>query len=171
MTDRPLRPKQEAFVREYLVDLNATQAAIRAGYSEKTAAAIGYENLRKPQIAKEVQRLFEERSAKVEVTSDYVLGNLVEISERCLQRAPVMIGQGARRRQKGQAIVDPVTGEVTIAPVWEFDSPGALRANELLGKHLKIFTEKTELSGPNGGPIQLEPVRPREKVLADLLRD
>jgi len=47
----PLTPKQARFVAEYSVDMNATQAAIRAGYSEQTAAAIGYENLRKPEIA------------------------------------------------------------------------------------------------------------------------
>ncbi len=50
-----LTPKQQRFVEEYLIDLNATQAAIRAGYSEKTANEIGAENLAKPSIAKAIQ--------------------------------------------------------------------------------------------------------------------
>ncbi len=60
-----MTPKQEAFVREYLVDLNATQAAIRAGYSERTAAETGYENLRKPQVAAAIA----EAQAKVAATA------------------------------------------------------------------------------------------------------
>ena len=55
-----LTPKQELFCREYLKDLNATQAAIRAGYSEATARQIGAENLSKPDIQEQIQRLREE---------------------------------------------------------------------------------------------------------------
>ena len=57
--------------------------------------------------------------------------------------------------------MDPETGEETLAGVWEFDSQGALRAQELLGKHLKLFTDKTEVSGPDGGPVTLniQPVK------------
>ena len=81
----PLTPKQECFVAEYLVDLNATQAAIRSGYSEKTAHAIGQENLRKPIIAAEVARAQAERSARTNVTQDYVLESIVSAMERCKQ--------------------------------------------------------------------------------------
>jgi len=51
-----LTPKQAAFAREYLVDLNATQAAIRAGYKPASAASVGFENLRKPKIAAEIEK-------------------------------------------------------------------------------------------------------------------
>src|SRR3954469_10551657 len=51
-----LTPKQRRFVTEYLIDLNATQAAIRAGYSRETAGAIGHENLQKPEIAQAIER-------------------------------------------------------------------------------------------------------------------
>ena len=81
----PLTPKQESFVEEYLIDLNATQAAIRSGYSEKTAHAIGQENLRKPIIAAEVARAQAERSARTNVTQDYVLESIVSAMERCKQ--------------------------------------------------------------------------------------
>lgn len=68
-----LTAKQEAFVIEYLVDLNATQAAIRAGYSENTARFIGAENLTKPYIQAAIQKAQEERAKRTEITADRVL--------------------------------------------------------------------------------------------------
>ncbi|CAB4131924.1 XtmA Phage terminase, small subunit [uncultured Caudovirales phage] len=111
---RPLTPKQDMFVREYLIDLNATQAAIRAGYSAKTAYSIGEENLKKPEIAKAIQLGMDKRAEKAIITADEVLANI--------------------KRLAGKAE--------------EMDDTGnALRANELLGKHLKLFTDKIEQSG------------------------
>jgi phage terminase small subunit len=68
-----LTGKQRRFVAEYLIDLNATQAAIRAGYSERTASAIGAENLKKPQIVDAISVSMKDRGARTEVTSDRVL--------------------------------------------------------------------------------------------------
>jgi phage terminase small subunit len=68
-----LTPKQERFVDEYMIDLNATQAAIRAGYSERTAAETGYENLRKPQIADEIAKRQQKHAEKAEMTVEWVL--------------------------------------------------------------------------------------------------
>lgn len=76
-----LTNKQEAFCREYLIDLNATQAAIRAGYSEKTAKDIACQNLAKFNIQKRIQTLMEERKNRIEVNADYVLKRLVEIDQ------------------------------------------------------------------------------------------
>ncbi|WP_339053246.1 terminase small subunit [Arsenophonus endosymbiont of Crataerina pallida] len=76
-----LTNKQEAFCREYLIDLNATQAAIRAGYSEKTAKDIAYQNLAKLNIQKRIQTLMEERKNRIEVNADYVLKRLVDIDQ------------------------------------------------------------------------------------------
>ncbi|HGJ5899491.1 terminase small subunit [Arsenophonus apicola] len=76
-----LTDKQEAFCREYLIDLNATQAAIRAGYSEKTAKDIACQNLAKLNIQKRIQTLMEERKNRIEVNADYVLKRLVEIDQ------------------------------------------------------------------------------------------
>ena len=73
-----LTPKQQRFVEEYLVDLNATQAAIRAGYSKKTAAVAGHENLRKPKIAAAVSEQQAARSERTEITSDWVLTRLAD---------------------------------------------------------------------------------------------
>lgn len=63
-----MSPKAERFVAEYLIDLNATQAAIRAGYSAKSADVIGYENLRKPQIAEAIRKAQFERAETCGVT-------------------------------------------------------------------------------------------------------
>lgn len=73
-----LTPKQQRFVEEYLIDLNATQAAIRAGYSEKTAAVIGAENLIKPNIAKAIQEAQESLSNKTQLTVDMVVNGLLK---------------------------------------------------------------------------------------------
>jgi len=144
---RPLTPKQQAFVLEYLKDLNATQAATRAGYSEKTAKSQGQRLLTNVDVQSATQAAMDARSKRVEVTSDFVLKNIIEIGQRCLQRDPVFIGKGKDRKQLTTAVVDPDTGDEVQAQVFQFDAQGALRANELLGKHLKLFTDKVEHSG------------------------
>lgn len=74
-----LKAKQRRFVDEYLVDLNATQAAIRAGYSKKTSHVIGPENLEKPEIKAEIAKKMEKRSIRTEITQDRVLTELARI--------------------------------------------------------------------------------------------
>ena len=75
MTDKPrkLTAKQQAFVNEYCLDKNATQAAIRAGYSKATAHSIGGENLKKPEIAQEIAKIMAERAENSKITLDRVL--------------------------------------------------------------------------------------------------
>lgn len=79
-----LTAKQEMFCKEYLIDLNATQAAIRAGYSEKTAFTIGHENLTKPYIQDRIQELKADRENRLEINADWVLSQAVKIHEKCL---------------------------------------------------------------------------------------
>ena len=74
-----LEPKQQLFVEEYLIDLNATQAAIRAGYSENSARAIGCENLTKPNIANAIAKAQEDRANRTKITQDMVLQELAKI--------------------------------------------------------------------------------------------
>ncbi len=124
MSDQSLTAKQEQFCLEYMVDLNATQAAIRAGYSKDTAQQIGSENLSKPLIAEKIAQLRAERSERVQIDADYVIENLAEIVERCMQHTEV-------KDHNGEG-----TGE------YKFEHKGANRALERLGKHLKMFTEK-----------------------------
>lgn len=114
-----LTPKQERFVQEYLVDLNATQAAIRAGYKEKTAGAIGSENLKKPEIQSALQRALKDREERTEVTQDYVIRKLVEIADK----------------------------EASDAQDSELKYSNKLRALELLGKHTGAFEKVVEDDG------------------------
>jgi phage terminase small subunit len=74
-----LTAKQEMFVKEYLIDLNGTQAAIRAGYSEKTANRIANENLSKPDIQEAIQKAMDKRSKRTEITADMVLREYAKI--------------------------------------------------------------------------------------------
>ena len=75
-----LTPKQVRFVQEYLIDLNATQAAIRAGYSAKTARVIGHENRTKPDIAAAIEKAMAERAERTKLTADWVVDELRKIA-------------------------------------------------------------------------------------------
>ena len=134
-----MTPKQERFVQEYLIDLNATQAAIRAGYSKKTAQEQSARLLSKVIIQEAVQIGRAKLAKKTELSAEWVLLRLQEVAERCLQRVPVMRFD---RIEKCMAqAVDPDTGE----GIFEFDASGANRALELIGKHLGMFIDKHDL--------------------------
>lgn len=81
---KKLTAKQSLFVNEYLVDLNATQAAIRAGYSEKTAKEIGCQNLTKVNVQEAVQKSMDARAERVESEADWVLRTIKETTEALL---------------------------------------------------------------------------------------
>jgi len=131
-----LTAKQRMFVAEYLIDLNATQAAIRAGYSVDTAAAIGHENLRKPEIDAAIKERMNRRSESLGIDAKYVLETIKDTVERCRQAKPV-------KRSNGDLVyVETEDGEVL--PAYTFDSQAVLKGAELLGKHLKMWTDKVE---------------------------
>ena len=125
-----LTAKQEAFCEEYMIDMNATQAAIRAGYSEDTARQIGSENLSKPYIADRIVSLRVEQSSRTLVTADYVINGLLEVHKRCLQAEPVMVRGDEGMEESGE---------------FKFEHSGANKSLELLGKHLGIFTDKLDV--------------------------
>lgn len=79
--------KQAQFVAEYLIDLNATQAAIRAGYSAKTAGAVGHENLNKPEIASAVKTGMDARAQRTEITADRVMRELAKLGFSDIRKA------------------------------------------------------------------------------------
>ena len=124
-----LTAKQQQFIAEYLIDLNATAAAVRAGYAKGSAEVEGHRLLRNANIAKEIASKRLERSSRTQITADYVLGKLQEVAERCMQ---------------GEAVYDR-EGEPTGE--WKFDSSGANKSLELLGKHLALFTDKIKHDG------------------------
>jgi phage terminase small subunit len=129
--------KRRRFVDEYLKDLNATQAAIRAGFSAKTAGAAGARLLKDVRIASEIEQKKQERSDEIRVDQQYVVRNLTEIVERCLERAPVMVRDGRNWVQKED---EDGNG------VWEFDAQGAVKALALLAKHVGGFNDRVDLT-------------------------
>ncbi len=126
-----LTPKQQLFVAEYLVDLNATQAAVRAGYSEKTAYSVGHENLKKPVVAAAIQEAMEVRSQRTEIAQDWILEQLKLVYEASIEARPVYDKNG---KEKG----------------FSFNPAAANRALELLGKHQGMFTDNLNLGGSVG---------------------
>lgn len=140
-----LNKRQSLFVAEYLKDLNATQAAIRAGYSVKTANVIASENLSKPDIQRAIQAAMDERSRKTEIDANFVLTGIVATIKRCAELEPVIDA-------KGFPVLAVVGGEARQV-VTQYDAKSVLKGYELLGKHLKLFTDKMEHSGPGGLPL------------------
>ena len=114
-----LTPKQKLFVAEYLVDLNATQAAIRAGYSEKRASEIGYQLLRKTTVQAAIQEAMADREERTGVTQDRVVAELELVA---FAEAHDYADANLKYANK-------------------------LKALELLGRHLGMFTDKVEQTG------------------------
>lgn len=179
---RKLTGKQRLFVSEYLKDLNATQAAIRAGYSEKTAYRTGNDNLKKPQIQEAIREQMDAREARTLITADRVLKEYAKLAfSEITDYLDV-----ATERVVVDWDTDPETGETV--PIWEIkqllilkdtkdipkeklaaiqsikhgrygleftlhDKKGSL---DSIGKHLGMFIDRHEVTGKDGGPIQSE---------------
>ncbi len=117
-----LSPKMERFVEEYLVDLNASEAVLRAGYKTRNKNRMGAELLRHPLVSQTIEEHLQARRERMELTADYVLTKLVDIVEK---------------QQEG-------------------NPQAALRGLELLGKHLGLYRDRQEISGPDGRAIEME---------------
>jgi phage terminase small subunit len=123
-----LTPKRAGYAREFIKDRNATQAAIRAGYSPKTAGVQGHALLKIPEVAEEIARLESLLTKDALVTAAEVIN-------------------GLRVEAKG---ADQASARVAA---WG-----------LLGKHLALFTDKTEVAGKDGGPLVVEVITYTEET-------
>ena len=142
-----LTDKQERFCQEYIIDLNATQAAIRTGYSEKTANEQGARLLANVSIQERLAELKKERAEKLDVNATWVLKRFMDISNRCMQAEPVMIYNGEEWVESGE---------------YKFDSSGANKATEMIAKHIGFF-EKDNKQKENVGTIFYIPDDGRNK--------
>lgn len=135
-----LTDKQETFCREYLIDLNATQAAIRAGYSENTAQEQGSQNLSKLIIQKRIAELKAERNGRLQIDADYVLQQAVKLHERCMQEVRPKMTGGVQKME--------VNEDNDLIAYYEFNASGAAKALELIGKHVDVqaFRENVKAS-------------------------
>ncbi|MBA5855988.1 terminase small subunit [Morganella morganii] len=140
-----LTDKQEMFCREYLVDLNATQAAIRAGYSDKTANRIAAQLLSKLDIGKRIQELKSERGERLAIDADYVLQRLVEIDQ--MDVADILLSNGEIKPIKDWPKVWRITLSGIDVTEVAGDAAGLLKKIkwpdkvknlELLGKHISV---------------------------------
>lgn len=170
-----LPPKQEEFCQQYLVDLNGTQAAIRAGYSPFSARDIACELLTKPNIRARVDELMAARSMRTEITADVVIRELARIALvnplDVIDRSSAEVNSNATDDQT--AAIQSI--KVKVKPTeWGDEVEREVKLNdktkalELLGKHLGMYVDKKEHSGPGGGAIpvavEVEYVRPKPET-------
>ena len=147
------KAKQQRFVEEYMIDLNATQAAIRAGYSPKTAGSIGEENLRKPEIDKAISILRAEQSKRTGVTADRVIREMAKIGFANITNVvdfdDATVRQGTR--EDDTAAIQSVKvkriptddGEIIEREIKLYDKTKALVE---LGKHVGVFDSKSNVN-------------------------
>lgn len=133
MAGDKLTPKQEKFCREYMVDRNGTQAAIRAGYGEAGAGVAACRMLKKPNVLARVRELQAEEADRLSLSADAVLMEIWRTYQRCMQKTPVM----EYDHESGQMLP---TGE------WVFDSRGATNCLKMLGDRVGMFERNVKLS-------------------------
>lgn len=153
MAEKPISPKRQRFIEEYLVDLNATQAAIRSGYSKKTAAEAGYELLRIPHIADAIAKAKADRAERTGITADAVVQELSKLGMANMLDYIETTEDGAARvdlsaitRDQAAAIQEVqveiyVEGNGDEAERVKFKLADKRGALDLLGKHLGIFEQ------------------------------
>lgn len=170
---RPLTPNQQKFVDEYLVDLSATQAAIRAGYSAKTAGAIGHRLLKKVEIDAAISAAKAARSAKTAIDAEWVLrrlageatadladlydanGNLKSIHDwPMVWRTGLVVGMETVSERTGSG------EEAEYSTVRKVKLQDRIKQVELIGKHVDVraFRDQVGVSAPDGGPVQVQAV-------------
>ncbi|WP_434565148.1 terminase small subunit [Thermoanaerobacterium thermosaccharolyticum] len=148
-----LTVKQRRFIEEYLIDLNATQAAIRAGYSAKNADKIGSQLLGKTRVAAAIKQAMAERSRRTGISQDRVLRELAKVA---FVNATDVINmddatiRGDANREDTAAIasvkvktIPTESGDIVEREVKTYDK---IKALELLGKHLGMFNDKLNVN-------------------------
>jgi phage terminase small subunit len=153
MSAKGLTPKQAAFVREYLVDLNATQAAIRAGFSAKTAESQASRLLRNVKVGGAINLAVAKRAEKTELTAERVLKEIGLIAFR-----PLETEDTEEPDDDDDEYVRRVKEKLRSPDLRVADK---LKALELLGKHLKLFTEKIEIKADESFAELLRQARER----------
>ncbi len=164
-----LTPKQMRFVDEYMIDFNATQAAIRAGYKAKTAHAIGAENLRKPKLAEEIARRQKDLQRRTEVTQERVVKelarvafadatNYAQVETRTVEKddgtelsyQTVTLTETAELSADQRAAIAGIKQGANGVEVKLHDK---IKALELLGRHIGMFNDKLEVKATGENPF------------------
>lgn len=140
--------KQKLFCDEYIVDLNATQAAIRAGYSKKTAAVIAAENLKKPNIQEYIQKRLDEKEDALIAKQDEVLKYLTAVMRRELKEVAVLTTTEKKvfyaPDEKGTMRKNEISKETPVLVEYPAKLSDANRAADLLGKRWGLWDKKQD---------------------------
>jgi len=175
-----MTPKQAAFVREYLIDLNAAAAARRAGYSERTARQMGDENLSKPDIAAAIAAAQAERAERTKVDSDWVLKRLADEADadladiydeignlKPIHQWPLIWRQGLVQGVETvtERVGEDADGNPEYAQVKKVKLSDRIKRVDLIGKHVDVqaFKEKVDVTVTNLADV----IAQRRKRLGD----
>ena len=156
-----LTKKQKRFIEEYLIDLNQTQAAIRAGYSTHTARQIAAELMTNPKITDATDKALARRSKRTGINADRVLLELAKVAfnnltdvlssmEEAMVRGDACRDDTAAIASIKVKVTPTETGNIVERELKTYDK---LKALELLGKHLGLFSESIKLTGEVGVKI------------------
>jgi phage terminase small subunit len=163
MADGSLTELQQAFVREYLKDLNATQAAKRAGYSENTARQTGSENLSKPDIQDAISQAMAERARRIQVDQDRVVQELAKIAFANMKDFADWTNRGVSWKpstdltREDSSCVAEVTEQLTDKSITlKLKLHDKVKALELLGRHLGLFDQDLSKDKQQRPPIELK---------------
>lgn len=162
-----LTPRKRQFVREYLIDLNGAQAAIRAGYSPKGASVTGSQLLADPNIKELITAASNKRAAKTEIDAEWLLRDLAQQAQADV--ADLYNTDGGIKpvsewplvwRQGLVAGIDTAKSDDGVV-VTRIKLADRTKIRELLGKHTTVgaFTDRIELTGRDGGPILVDRAR------------
>lgn len=167
-----MTPKQEMFCREFLIDLNGTQASIRAGYSAKTANRIATENLSKPDIKRRIEELKQQRQEVIGVDASYVLQRLIDIDQ--MDARDILNDDGSvkpiydwpdvwRQSISGVDLMEISNSENVAATLKKIKWPDKIKNLELLGRHVSVaaFKDRLELYGNVGLAERMKKARER----------
>lgn len=159
---RKMTSKQKMFVAEYLVDLNATQAAIRAGYSRKSAGTAGPKLLKRADVGEAVRQAIQERERRVAVTQDMVIEELSHIAFGSLRDAATwgpdgleLVDSAALTPEQAAGVAEVSETVTSAGGSKRIKRHDKVKALELLGKHLGVWTDKIEHSGGATAEVQV----------------
>ena len=167
-----LTEKQATFVQEYLIDLNATQAAIRAGYSDRSAARYAVEMLNKTHVAEAIRKAMEERNQRVEISQDRILEELANIAFGDLRDLATWDDKGVKLKASSELTDEQAAAISEIAETVTKDGGNRkikrhdkVKALELLMRHKGMLNDKLNLSGElNVSALEKGRERAKERI-------
>jgi phage terminase small subunit len=183
---KPQKPKhtdkQAMFIKEYIVDLNGTQAAIRAGYSENTARQEASRLLSNVNVRASINEEMEKRKERVECSQDEVIHNILAVLKADIKD---FLGDDgnidlSKINDYNSPVIKEITTDTTKTDKGDLHTEkkrvflklhDKLKAADMLGKHLKMFTDKIEVSGKDGGPIETITTEMTEEKAAEIYRN